>query len=80
MAAGMVRFPERPDEAARRLGAGVTLSPVADYLMWAVTAPGAAFGLPDDTLMALDRPGCTRHVDPPAPDRFPPGPPAPPTR
>jgi 2-polyprenyl-6-methoxyphenol hydroxylase-like FAD-dependent oxidoreductase len=51
MAAGLVRFTEPVPLAARRLCPDVTLSPVADYLMWAVTAPGERFGLPDERLM-----------------------------
>jgi 2-polyprenyl-6-methoxyphenol hydroxylase-like FAD-dependent oxidoreductase len=53
MAAALVRFPERPDQAARRLDAGVEVSPVDDYLMWAVSAPVATFTLPDEQVMAL---------------------------
>jgi 2-polyprenyl-6-methoxyphenol hydroxylase-like FAD-dependent oxidoreductase len=32
----------------------LAVSPAADYLMWAVTAPGERFGLPDEQLMARD--------------------------
>lgn len=56
MATGLVRFRHRPDEAAARVP-GAVLSPGEDYLMWAVAADGAGFGVPDDHLTALDAAG-----------------------
>jgi 2-polyprenyl-6-methoxyphenol hydroxylase-like FAD-dependent oxidoreductase len=53
MASALVRFGERPESAASRLCPDVPVSPVADYLMWAVTAPGERFGVPDDQLLGL---------------------------
>jgi len=54
MASALVRFRERPEHAAGRLYPGLAVSPVADYLMWAVTAPRERFGLADEQLVALD--------------------------
>jgi 2-polyprenyl-6-methoxyphenol hydroxylase-like FAD-dependent oxidoreductase len=54
MASALLRFAEPPEQAAARLLPRARLSPTADYLMWAVTAPGERFGLPDERLMALD--------------------------
>lgn len=54
MAAALVRFPDPPDAVARRTGHGAAVSPAADYLMWAVTAPAKGFGLRDAELSALD--------------------------
>jgi 2-polyprenyl-6-methoxyphenol hydroxylase-like FAD-dependent oxidoreductase len=49
MALGPVRFREPP--------AAFGLSPVQDYLMWAVAGDRRAFGLPDEQLTALDPAG-----------------------
>ncbi len=54
LASALVRFPEPPDQAAARICPRARISPAADYLMWAVTAPGEHFGLRDDRLMASD--------------------------
>jgi 2-polyprenyl-6-methoxyphenol hydroxylase-like FAD-dependent oxidoreductase len=53
MASALVRFPEPVERAAARIHSRAHLTPVADYLMWAVTAPGPSFGLPDPELLAL---------------------------
>jgi len=47
MATGLVRFRQRPEQAAPGL------SPAEDYLMWAVAADGRHFGVPDDRLTAM---------------------------
>jgi len=54
MASALVRFRERPEHAAARLVPGLPVTAVADYLMWAVTAPPERFGLPDERLLAQD--------------------------
>ncbi|HEY2672538.1 MAG TPA: NAD(P)/FAD-dependent oxidoreductase [Rugosimonospora sp.] len=54
MAAGLVRFRQRPDEAAATIAPGVALSPTADYLMWAISARRDRFPLPDERMGALD--------------------------
>lgn len=54
MASALVRFRERPEQAARRLCPGLPVSPAADYLMWAVTAPGERLGLSDEELTDRD--------------------------
>ena len=56
MASALVRFPEPPEQAAARLCPQARLSPVDDYLMWAVSAPGERFGLADERLMGLGGP------------------------
>ncbi len=53
MATGLVRFRRRPELAAA-LVPGATLSPVDDFLMWAVSSDRATFGLPDAELASLD--------------------------
>jgi len=47
MAAGPVRFRQRPEQAAP------WLSPAADYLMWAVAADRGRFGVTDERLAAM---------------------------
>ena len=47
MATGLVRFRERPEQAAP------WLSPAADYLMWAVAADRGRFGVTDERLAAM---------------------------
>ena len=47
MATGLVRFRQRPEQAAP------WLSPAADYLMWAVAADGRRFGVADERLTAM---------------------------
>jgi 2-polyprenyl-6-methoxyphenol hydroxylase-like FAD-dependent oxidoreductase len=54
MASALVRFPEPPEHAAARLCPQARLSPVDDYLVWAVSAHGERFGVPDERLMGLD--------------------------
>jgi 2-polyprenyl-6-methoxyphenol hydroxylase-like FAD-dependent oxidoreductase len=54
LAAGLVRFREPPPQAAARLGVQTGLTPVGDYLMWAVSAQREHFGAPDDELPGLD--------------------------
>ena len=47
MAAGLVQFRQRPEQAAALIAPGIRLSPAGDYLMWAISAfPGcfARFG------------------------------------
>lgn len=53
MASALVRFPEPVERAAARIHPRARITPVADYLMWAVSAPGPRFGLPDPELLAL---------------------------
>jgi 2-polyprenyl-6-methoxyphenol hydroxylase-like FAD-dependent oxidoreductase len=57
MAAGLVRFRQRPEQAAARLAPQARLSPAGDYLMWAVSADRDRFGLPDARLGELDPAG-----------------------
>ena len=47
MATGLVRFRQRPEQAAPGL------SPAEDYLMWAVAADRRHFGVPDERLTAM---------------------------
>ena len=47
MATGLVRFRQRPEQAAP------WLSPAGDYLMWAVAGDGGRFGVPDERLTAM---------------------------
>jgi 2-polyprenyl-6-methoxyphenol hydroxylase-like FAD-dependent oxidoreductase len=47
MATGLVRFRQRPEQAAPGL------SPAEDYLMWAVAADRGQFGVPDERLTAM---------------------------
>ena len=47
MATGLVRFRQRPEQAAPGL------SPAEDYLMWAIAADGRQFGVPDERLTAM---------------------------
>ncbi|GAA3455116.1 FAD-dependent oxidoreductase [Dactylosporangium matsuzakiense] len=51
MACALVRFPEPPEVAARRLFPAAAVSPVADYVMWAVTGPAAEFKAGDEELL-----------------------------
>ena len=47
MATGVVRFRQRPEQAAP------WLSPAGDYLMWAVAGDGRRFGVADERLTAM---------------------------
>jgi 2-polyprenyl-6-methoxyphenol hydroxylase-like FAD-dependent oxidoreductase len=47
MATGVVRFRQRPEQAAS------WLSPAGDYLMWAVAGDGRRFGVADERLTAM---------------------------
>ena len=47
MATGLVRFRQRPEQAAPGL------SPAEDYLMWAIAGDGRCFGVPDERLTAM---------------------------
>src|SRR4029077_15546587 len=47
MATGLVRFRQRPEQAAP------WLSPAGDYLMWAVAGDGRRFGVADERLTAM---------------------------
>jgi 2-polyprenyl-6-methoxyphenol hydroxylase-like FAD-dependent oxidoreductase len=47
MATGLVRFRQRPEQAAP------WLSPTGDYLMWAVAGDGGRFGVTDERLTAM---------------------------
>ncbi|HEY1003580.1 MAG TPA: FAD-dependent monooxygenase, partial [Streptosporangiaceae bacterium] len=47
MATGVVRFRQRPEQAAP------WLSPAGDYLMWAVAGAGRRFGVADERLTAM---------------------------
>jgi 2-polyprenyl-6-methoxyphenol hydroxylase-like FAD-dependent oxidoreductase len=57
MAAGLVRFRERPERAAAAVAGDVTLSPAGDYLMWAVAAGRDRFPLADERMADLDAAG-----------------------
>ncbi|MFI5911896.1 FAD-dependent oxidoreductase [Dactylosporangium sp. NPDC051541] len=60
MSCALVRFPEPPERVAERVCPAARLSPVADYVMWAVTGPAAAFGVADDDLLGRDDAGLHR--------------------
>lgn len=53
MAAGLVRLPQPPGQAAAVIAPEVRLSPTGSYLMWAVTAQRGRFGLPAGELNRL---------------------------
>jgi 2-polyprenyl-6-methoxyphenol hydroxylase-like FAD-dependent oxidoreductase len=53
MAAGLVRFRRRPEEAAAAIAPSARLSPAGDYLMWAVSASEDRFGVPGAELSAM---------------------------
>jgi 2-polyprenyl-6-methoxyphenol hydroxylase-like FAD-dependent oxidoreductase len=53
MATGLMRYRQRPDEAAAALAPTVRLSPAGDYLMWAVSADQSRFGVPPERLAGL---------------------------
>ena len=57
MATGLVRFRQRPEQAAAALAPGVALSPAGDYLMWAVSANRKGFRLADAELSELNPEG-----------------------
>ena len=57
MAAGLVRFRQRPEQAAAAIAPRVRLSPAGDYLMWAVAADRQRFAGPDARLGGLDPAG-----------------------
>jgi 2-polyprenyl-6-methoxyphenol hydroxylase-like FAD-dependent oxidoreductase len=50
VAAGLVQFRQRPEQAAAALAPHARLSPAGDYLMWAVTAHHRHFPVPDARL------------------------------
>ena len=54
MACGLVRFRQRPDEAAASIAPWARLSPAGDYLMWALTAQGREFGVSDSWFASAD--------------------------
>ena len=54
MAAGLVQFRQRPEQAAAALSPGVRLTPAADYLMWGLAAGRQSFPAPDQQLAGLD--------------------------
>ena len=56
MAAGLMRYRQRPDEAAASVAPGIRLSAAPDYLMWGVTAAQRDFRVPDDALAAMSAP------------------------
>ena len=53
MAAGLVQFRQRPEQAAAVIAPGVRLSPAGDYLMWAISADHQRFPVPDLHLAGL---------------------------
>ena len=57
MAAGLVRFRQRPEQAAAAIAPRVRLSPAGDYLMWAVAADRQRFAGPDARLGGLEPAG-----------------------
>ncbi len=57
LAAGLVRLRQRPERAAAEIAPRARLSPVADYLMWAVCADRTDFGVPPARLAELDPAG-----------------------
>lgn len=57
MAAGLVQFRQRPEQAPAAIAPLVRLSPAGDYLMWAVTAHRGHFLVPDARLGELDPAG-----------------------
>ncbi len=57
MAAGLVRFRQRPEQAAAAIAPQARLSPAGDYLMWAVAADRKRFGSPGTRLAELDPAG-----------------------
>jgi 2-polyprenyl-6-methoxyphenol hydroxylase-like FAD-dependent oxidoreductase len=59
MALGTVRFRTPPSSV---VAPGLRLTPVRDYLMWALAGPHAGFPLPDDELGGLDAAGLHRMV------------------
>ena len=67
MATGVVRFRQRPEQAAP------WLSPAGDYLMWAVAGDGKRFGVPDERLTAMSA-GRVARADREADQELAPGP------
>ena len=57
MATGLIRFRNKPPDAAAAIAPDVELSPAADYLMWAVTAQQNRFPVGDADLAGLDPAG-----------------------
>ena len=53
MAAGLVQFRQRPEQAAAVIAPGIRLSPAGDYLMWAISAGHQRFPVPDLQLAGL---------------------------
>jgi 2-polyprenyl-6-methoxyphenol hydroxylase-like FAD-dependent oxidoreductase len=60
LAAGLVQFRRRPQEAAADLAPDVRLSSAGDYLMWAVAARRERFPETDERMGALDAAGLHR--------------------
>lgn len=56
MACGLVRFRQRPENAAASIAPWAHLSPAEDYLMWALTAQGREFGVSDSWFASADAP------------------------
>jgi 2-polyprenyl-6-methoxyphenol hydroxylase-like FAD-dependent oxidoreductase len=54
MAAGLVQFRQRPEQAAAEIAPGVRVSPAGDYLMWALSAGHQRFPVADARLAELD--------------------------
>jgi 2-polyprenyl-6-methoxyphenol hydroxylase-like FAD-dependent oxidoreductase len=57
MAAGLVQFRQRPEQAAAEIAPGVGVSPAGDYLTWALSAGHQRFPVPDARLAELDPAG-----------------------
>jgi 2-polyprenyl-6-methoxyphenol hydroxylase-like FAD-dependent oxidoreductase len=53
MAAGLVEFRRRPEQAAAEIAPDIRVSPAADYLMWAISAGSGHFPVPDAQLRGL---------------------------
>ena len=62
MALGLMEFRRRPEQVAEDLWPGLRLRPQADYLMWALTAPGARYPASDEEMEALDGPALQQVV------------------
>ena len=54
LAAGLVEFRRPPPQAAAAIAPGVCLSPIGDYLMWAVSARHDRFPEPDAAMARMD--------------------------
>jgi 2-polyprenyl-6-methoxyphenol hydroxylase-like FAD-dependent oxidoreductase len=62
MALGLMEFRRRPEQVAEDLWPGLRLRPQADYLMWALTAPGGRYPGSDEEMEALDGPALQQVV------------------